>query len=490
MLDFDEYYPGQWTMPTAKRLDSSAQARRAARDLKPGETVALGSGLPSLVPWELPPDNAVQFLTESGLLGSPAWGGQSSVQSGLVDSNGVGISLRPGASVNSTVDLAAMLRGGHVDVAILQASQASSRGDFTHWTTAATSGLFGPGFAVDLAAGARRVIAMMPHLGDDGAPNIVPICANPIDGAGCIDLIVTDIAVIKVNASGLELLEVAPGWRTDDVIGLTSAPLAVSPDLVEIAFDLSVFSASGGKASEKVFASGLDALSDLPDGAVVMIDGFAGPGGTPHYLLTSLRDHGARNLTIISNTAGIARVVNFGTPPGKQAIDHTILIDNRQVRKAIASYPVSPSASRPTAFELAYRRGEVELELVPQGTLAERLRAGGAGVAAFYTPTGVGTLISQGKESRVIGGREYVLEVALRADFCIIRGHRADTLGNVVYKGTPRNFNSVMAPSADVTVVEVDEVVAPGGLDPEKIVTPGLYVDRIVIRPGNFSPYE
>lgn len=423
-------------------------------------------------------------------MGRISSGGQSSAQTGFVDSNGSGINLQPGASVHSTVDLAAMLRGGQVDVAIIQASQVSRSGDFTHWTTSETPGLFGPGFAVDSAAGARRVIAMMLHSRDDGSPNIVPVCSNPIDGVGFVDLIVTDIAVINVTASGLELLEVAAGWRADDVIALTGAQLAVSPNLREIAFNLSDLKSPRLKTSEKVFASGLHALSDLPDGAIVMIDGFAGPGGTPHYLLTSLRDHGAKNLTIISNTAGIARVVNFGTPPGKQAIDHTILIDNQQVKKAIASYPVSPSASRPTAFELAYRRGEVELELVPQGTLAERLRAGGAGVAAFYTPTGVGTLISEGKETRVIDGKEYVLEEALRADFCIIRGHKADTLGNVVYKGTSRNFNSVMAPSADITVVEVDELVEPGQLDPEAIITPGIYVNRIVIRPSDFSPYE
>jgi 3-oxoacid CoA-transferase subunit A len=245
-----------------------------------------------------------------------------------------------------------------------------------------------------------------------------------------------------------------------------------------------------GEALQKVYASGQDALQDLPDGAIVMIDGFAGPGGMPHHLLVSLRNHGARGLTIISNTAGIARVINFGTPPGRQTIDHSILIENNQVKKAIASYPVSPSASRPSAFELAYRRREVELELVPQGTLAERLRAGGAGIAAFYTPTGAGTLIAEGKESRVIDGKEYVLEQGLRADFCLIRGHKADTLGNVVYKGTSRNFNAVMAPAAAVTIVEVDEIVEPGRLDPEEIVTPGIYIDRIVKRPADFSPYE
>jgi len=221
-----------------------------------------------------------------------------------------------------------------------------------------------------------------------------------------------------------------------------------------------------------------------------MIDGFAGPGGMAHYLLMSLRDQGSKNLTIISNTAGIARVVNFGTPPGKLVIDHSILIDNHQVGKAIASYPVSPSASNPSSFELAYRAGEVDLELVPQGTLAERLRAGGAGVKYFYTPTGAGTLIAEGKDTRTLNGKEYIQEAGLLADYCIIRGYKADRFGNVVYKGTSRNFNAVMAPAAKTSIVEVDEIVEDGALDPELIVTPGLFVDRIVVRPEDFSPYE
>ena len=209
-----------------------------------------------------------------------------------------------------------------------------------------------------------------------------------------------------------------------------------------------------------------------------------------HYLLISLRDRGSRELTIVSNTAGIARVVSFGTPPGRTAIDHSVLIENGQVAKAIASFPVSPSVSRPSEFELAYRRGEVDLELVPQGTLAERLRAGGAGIPAFYTPTGAGTLIAQGKESRVIDGREYILEYGLQADFALIRAHRADTRGNLVYRGTSRNFNAVMAPAARVTVVEVDEIVDAGQLDPESVVTPGIFVQRIVRRPDGFTGYE
>ena len=230
----------------------------------------------------------------------------------------------------------------------------------------------------------------------------------------------------------------------------------------------------------KTLSSFDEAVSDIPDGAVLMIDGFAGPGGTPQNLIRALRDHGARELTIISNTAGLASVIGFGTLPGDRPIDIGILVENEQVRKVIASFPVSPSPSRPTAFENAYREGKVDLEVVPQGTLAERIRAGGAGIAAFYTPTGAGTLMAEGKEVRNFGGRDYLLETALRADFALLRAHRADTMGNIQYRGTSRNFNGVMATSAEVVIMEVEEIVEPGDLDPGAVHTPGLYVDRIV----------
>ena len=230
----------------------------------------------------------------------------------------------------------------------------------------------------------------------------------------------------------------------------------------------------------KVFSSFAEAVSDIPDGAVLMIDGFAGPGGTPQNLIRALRDQGARELTIISNTAGLASVIGFGTLPGDRPDDIGILVENEQVRKVIASFPVSPSPSRPTAFENAYREGKVELEVVPQGTLAERIRAGGAGIAAFYTPTGAGTLMAEGKEVRNFGGRDYLLETALRADFALLRAHRADAMGNIQYRGTSRNFNGVMATSAEVVVMEVEEIVEPGEIDPGAVHTPGLYVDRIV----------
>ena len=234
-------------------------------------------------------------------------------------------------------------------------------------------------------------------------------------------------------------------------------------------------------AIDKVAKSFDEAVSDIPDGAMLMIDGFAGPGGTPQNLIRALRDHGARGLTIVSNTAGLASVIGFGTIPGTRPIDIGVLIDNEQVKKVIASYPVSPSPSRPTSFERAYREGKVDLEVVPQGTLAERIRAGGAGIPAFYTPTSVGTLLAEGKETREFDGREYVLEMGITADFALLRAHVADTLGNVTYRGTSRNFNAVMATAARVTIIEVDEIVEPGALDANSIHTPGIYVKRIAV---------
>ena len=230
----------------------------------------------------------------------------------------------------------------------------------------------------------------------------------------------------------------------------------------------------------KIVPTFAEAVADIPDGATLMIDGFAGPGGTPQNLIRALRDHGAGDLTIISNTAGLASVTGFGTVPGDIPTDIGVLVENEQVKKVIASFPVSPSASRPTAFEKAYREGNAELEVVPQGTLAERIRAGGAGIPAFYTPTGAGTLIAEGKEVRTFDGREHLLETALKADFALLRAHRSDALGNTQYRGTSRNFNGVMAMAAEVVVMEVDEIVEIGEIDPGAVHTPGIYVDRIV----------
>jgi len=475
-------------MPIAREIDVSAQARRVVQELSAGEVVGLGPGLPSLLPGETPTAMGIWFLADSGASYYGPSPGQASAPGGsgnMVDSSGGETHLLPGGCALSTVDMVSAACGGHVGSAVLEPAQVTAGGDFSHWTTGATPGLFSPASAVDWASGVRRVIAMMPHTAPDGTSNLVAQSSLPVDGLGCVDLIITDVAVIRVTRHGFELAEVAPGWTGDDVAAITAAPISTASGLKEMTLRQPT-----GQAPRKVYPDGLAAVRDIPDGALVNMDGFAGPGGMAHYLMVALRDHGAKNLTIISNTAGIARVVDFGTPPGRVAIDHSILVENHQVKKAIASYPVSPRASRPSAFELAYQNGEVELEVVPQGTLAERLRAGGAGVAAFYTPTAVGTLLAEGKELRVIDGKEYVLETGLKADFCLIRAHKADTLGNLVYKGTSRNFNASMAPAATVTVVEVDEIVEPGGLNPEEIVTPGIFIQRIVQRPAEFSPYD
>ncbi len=230
---------------------------------------------------------------------------------------------------------------------------------------------------------------------------------------------------------------------------------------------------------EKLIHSFPEAVADVPDGAVVLIGGFGGPGGMPQRLILALRDQGAKNLTIISNTSGLT---GFGAIESHIEVTHNLLVENGQVKKIIASFPLTPSSSRPNAFEMAHRDGEIELELVPQGTLAERIRAGGAGIPAFYTPTGVGTLLATNKETRMIDSREYILEYALKADYAFIRAWKADLLGNLVYKGTSRTFNATMATAALITVAEADHIVEPGSLSPETIVTPGIYVKRIVKR--------
>ena len=442
---------------TLARLEVPSVARRAAAEIAPGSVVAVSGDWSMAVADLVPEERGVWFLRAGGMLSD--------------------------LPINAA-DAGSALRGGHVDLSILQAAQVDSSGSFAGYHATDYPGTQGHAGLVDLA-GARRVVAVLPQTGADGSANLVDTLTLPPDGVRCVDTIITDVAVFRVADTGLTLTEVAPGWSAEDVRAVTGADVAVTPAIREMDFTI-----PPGKPASKVYADGPSAIADLPDGAAVFIDGFGGPGGMAHYLLVSLRDRGSRNLTIVSNTAGIARVVSFGTPPGHTAIDHSVLVENGQVAKAIASFPVSPSVSRPSEFELAYRRGEVDLELVPQGTLAERLRAGGAGIEAFYTPTGAGTLIAEGKESRVIDGREYILEQGLRADFALIRAHRADTRGNLVYRGTSRNFNAVMAPGARVTVVEVDEIVQPGELDPEAVVTPGIFVQRIVQRPDGFTGYE
>ncbi len=211
-----------------------------------------------------------------------------------------------------------------------------------------------------------------------------------------------------------------------------------------------------------------DAVTAGRESATVLVGGF-GMAGMPVELIDALIDGGAGDLTIVSNNAG-----NGDT--GLAA-----LLAAGRVRKVICSFP---RQSDSWVFDGLYRAGKIELEVVPQGTLAERLRAAGAGIGGFYTPTGVGTPLAEGKETRTIDGREYVLEFPIHGDVALIRAHIADRAGNLVYRKTARNFGPVMATAAEVTIAQVTRIVAAGELDPEAVVTPGIYVDRLVEVPG------
>jgi len=230
----------------------------------------------------------------------------------------------------------------------------------------------------------------------------------------------------------------------------------------------------------KVFTTFLEAVADIPDDATIMIGGFGHAVDKPQNLIRALKDQGAKNLTIIVNGAGVTGKLGIGSLGGKPFIDEEILLENRQIKKAICSVPASLVMSKPSTFERQYLAGEVELEYVPQGTLAERIRAGGAGLGGFFTPTGVGTLIEKGKEKRIIDGKEMLLEFALRADYAFIKAYRADTMGNLTYCGIMRSFNAIMATAANVSIAEVEQIVKTGELDPEIIVTPGIFIDRII----------
>ena len=215
---------------------------------------------------------------------------------------------------------------------------------------------------------------------------------------------------------------------------------------------------------EKQVASLADAVADVADGATVMIGGF-GTAGLPNELVGALLEQGAKNLTIVNNNAG-----NGDT--GLAA-----LLAARRVRKIVCSFPRQTDSHH---FDRLYRAGEIELELVPQGNLAERIRAAGAGIGGFFTPTGYGTDLAKGKETREIDGRMYVFESPLHADYAFIKAERGDRWGNLTYRMTARNFGPVMAMAAKTTIATVHEIVPLGSLDPEAVVTPGIFVQRIV----------
>jgi len=212
----------------------------------------------------------------------------------------------------------------------------------------------------------------------------------------------------------------------------------------------------------KVVASADEAIRDIPDGATLMVGGF-GLCGIPETLIKALQRKGTKDLTVMSNNAGTS---DYGLG---------LLLRTRQIRKMISTY-----VGENDLFERQFLNGELLVELVPQGTFAERIRAGGAGIAAFFTPTGYGTTVAEGKETRRFGKRHYVLESSLTADFALVKAYRGDRLGNLQYRKTARNFNPIMATAARLTIAEVERLVEPGEIDPESVHTPGVYVKRIL----------
>lgn len=226
-------------------------------------------------------------------------------------------------------------------------------------------------------------------------------------------------------------------------------------------------------SSSKVYIDAQQALAEVArDGMTVMSGGF-GLCGIPENLILALRDSGVRNLTVVSNNAGVD---DFGLG---------LLLKSRQIRKMISSY-----VGENKEFERQYLAGELELEFNPQGTLAERIRAGGAGIYGFYTRTGAGTLVAEGKEQRVVNGETYILETGLTADLALIKAWKGDTEGNLIYRKTARNFNPMMATAARVTIAEVEELVDPGELDANQIHTPGIFVQRIFKGTNYRKPIE
>lgn len=227
-------------------------------------------------------------------------------------------------------------------------------------------------------------------------------------------------------------------------------------------------------ATKRVCRDALEAVEDVRDGASILVQSFGPPQAWPTDLLLALRERQVRDLTIICNSPA-------GGPTSLQ-----ILGELHQIRKLICTYAILPISPTPIADQI--RAGEIELELVPQGTLVERVRAGGAGLAAFYTPTGVGTAVAEGKEERVFNGKRYILEQAIRADYAFLQAHQADPVGNVTYRRGGRNFGPAFATAAGTTIAEVKEIVPLGALDPEAVVTPGIFVDRIVQTTQHFDP--
>ena len=242
-------------------------------------------------------------------------------------------------------------------------------------------------------------------------------------------------------------------------------------------------------AIKEIYNSYDDALEGLNNNMSIMIGGFGVQGGQPTNLMIALRDKNIKNLTLIGNVAGISMITGYGWKDSDKdkIIDQSIFFKNKQVKKIICSFPIPAQRVPVSEIEKSWKNKESEVEIIPQGTLAEKIRAGGAGIPAFYTKTGIGTIVENEKESKIIGKEKYLLEYALNADVALVKPHIADEFGNLIYKGTSRAFNPIMATAAKLTIVEVDKVISSKRMDPERIGTPGIYVNRIVSKFNEIS---
>ena len=235
-------------------------------------------------------------------------------------------------------------------------------------------------------------------------------------------------------------------------------------------------------AKKPIYDSYSKALDYIPNNSWIMIGGFGVQGGQPTNLMIALRDMNLLDLTLIGNVAGISMITGYGwkISDRKKIIDQSIFFEKKQVKKIICSFPIPAQRNPVSEIEKAWKNEETIVDIIPQGTLAEKIRAAGAGIPAFFTKTGVGTIIEKEKETKIIDGEKFILEYSLSADVALVRAHVADELGNLVYKGASRAFNPIMATAAKLTIVEADRIVSSKKLDPERIGTPGIYVDRIV----------
>jgi 3-oxoacid CoA-transferase A subunit len=234
----------------------------------------------------------------------------------------------------------------------------------------------------------------------------------------------------------------------------------------------------------KMISSFAEAVKEIPDGATIMMHCFTGSAGIPQNLIVALRDQGARNLTIITCAMGVMPAGFVNRPGFKPFVSPNLLVESKQVVKVISTWTVGSMSSGTSQavppVQEAIAAGEIEWEPMSQGVLAERIRAGAANLGGFYYPVGVGTVLEKGKEKRVIDGREYIFQKPLRADYGFVRAYKSDPQGNLVYRGTARSFNPLIAMACRVTIAEVERIVDPSELDPEAIVTPGLFIDKIV----------